>query len=88
VSSTTIGQHLVRARLDYRVQRLETVLCELRRVAAHRADGGVVPPALRQAIEDFGAELARVRAERDRSDRSTVRPPVSAPAPDARMLRR
>jgi hypothetical protein len=88
VSSTTIGQHLVRARLDYRVQRLETVLCELRRVAAYRADGDGVPPALRQAIDDFGAELARARAERDRSARSTVRPPVSPPDAAARMLSR
>jgi hypothetical protein len=88
VSPSTVGQHLARARLEYRVQRLETVLCELRRVAAYRADGADVPPALRQALEDFGAELAQVRAERDRTARSADRPLVSPVPADPRMLRR
>jgi hypothetical protein len=74
--------------LEYRVKRLETVLCELRRVAAYRARGADVPPALRQAIEDFGAELAQVRAERDRAGRPFDRAPLSPSAAGARILGR
>jgi hypothetical protein len=61
----TIGQELERRRLEHRAQRLEAALRALHVRAADQGRRGAVPPGLSEAIGDFAAELAAVRARID-----------------------
>jgi hypothetical protein len=59
-----IGAELERRRLEDRAGRMEQVLAALRERGVYRhAETGRTPAPLGAAIEDFSAELSRVRSK-------------------------
>jgi hypothetical protein len=61
----TIGQHLELERLRHKERRLRLTIRELRVRARSRSGDGGVPDGLRRALQDFEADLRRVRARLD-----------------------
>jgi hypothetical protein len=61
----TIGEHLELERLRHKEQRLRLTIRELRVRARSRSGDGGVPEGLHRALQDFEADLRRVRARLD-----------------------
>jgi hypothetical protein len=71
----TLANELDHVRLRHRARRVEAALAVLRlRESERKRAGAPVPPALREALADFGRELGTLRHQLRRLDHGAHKP--------------